>query len=66
MIAAIIGVGSGAWITLGLFGLLVAFSVVGCWLGAPPDQRQAIIRDIRRERAIRQWKRQQRKVRVTR
>ena len=60
MTAAIIGAGSGAWITLGLVALLVLLSAAGCWFGSPPDVRRQILRDFRRERAIRQWQREQR------
>lgn len=63
MSAAVIGAGSGAWITLGLFAVLVVIAFAGCWFGSPPDVRREILRDLRRERAMRQWKREQRDTR---
>jgi hypothetical protein len=43
--------------------MLVALFVVsglGCWFGSPPDTRRAVVRDVRRERAIRRWQRETR------
>lgn len=70
MSAAVIASGSGAWITVGIASVIVVVSFLGCWFGAPPDTRRTIVRgvcrDVRRELAIRQWKREQRSVRATR
>jgi len=68
--AALISSDSGFWITAATLAVIVLLAAAGCWFGAPPDTRRQIVRgianDYRRERAIRQWKREQRKVRVTR
>lgn len=41
-----------------LLAAIFTISTLGCWFGAPPDQRRQIVngfaRDLRRERAIRQ------------
>jgi len=55
---------SGAWTGLGLLAAIVLISVCGCWFGAPPDTRRAILRDFRRERAIRKWQREHRSRRI--
>lgn len=70
MTATLISSDSGFWITAATLAAIVLIAAAGCWFGAPPDTRRQIVRgigrDFRREWAIRQWKRQQRKVRVTR
>lgn len=59
--AALIDNGTGPWLGFAVFGLLLAVSALGCWFGAPPDQRRAIVREVRRQRALRQFDRAQRR-----